>query len=523
MISRCFADVSGRAVHYRRAGQGAPLVMLHGSPGDSEMLLEEIATCAADFTVFAFDTAGFGFSDPLPGETLTVTDLARATAAAMRALGLPPCPVYGTHTGAAIAIELGLHWPELVTGLVMEGLPAFTEAEIEELFGNYFAPMVPDALGGHLTATWMRFRDQFTWFPWPSRNVARLNALDRPDAAAIDLWVSMFYRSCKTYRPAYRAACHYGQAALAAAAALRVPAVYAATVEDMLYPHLQRLPALQPNQRIATLPSEMDRKCAAIKSFCAEFAARAAAPPHAQAVAGKCYVDGPHGQIFVRRTGNADLPAIILLHDIPGTSLSLQSLALKLAESYHVIVPDHPGSGLSDAAAKDDILAVAAENIITVADMFGVGTFTVAAMGVGAAVAARLASGRVHRFIIAETPAIEATQIAPDIPLHPAGAQWVQAWLMLRDNQIYAPWYDGRIAAQRRTQGNFDAGWLHDQTAAFMEGRETYAPLARAAAFVPATRILSQSRKPLLMLSEAQFMAGSAEEFLGEPNHAVNA
>jgi hypothetical protein len=99
----------------------------------------------------------------------------------------------------------------------------------------------------------------------------------------------------------------------------------------------------------------------------------------------------------------------------------------------------------------------------------------------------------------------------------------VQAWLMLRDNQIYAPWYDGSVAGQRRTQGNFDAGWLQDQTAAFMEGRETYSPLARAAASVPGLRILSQSRKPLLVLSEAQFMAGSAQEFQGEPKHAVNA
>jgi pimeloyl-ACP methyl ester carboxylesterase len=523
MIRRCFADVGGRAVHYRRAGKGPPLVMLHGSPGDSQMLLEEIAACAKDFTVFAFDTAGFGYSDALPGDVLTVTDLARATAEAMRMLDLPPCPVYGTHTGAAIAIELGVNWPELITGLVMEGLPAFTKAEIAALFSDYFAPMVPDPLGGHLTATWMRFRDQFTWFPWPSRNVARLNAIDRPDAAAIDLWVSMFYRSCKTYRPAYRAACHYGPAALAAAAALRVPAIYCATVEDMLFPHLPRLPALQPNQRIETLPSEMDRKCAAIRDFCAEFAGNASAPPHAQAVAGKCYVDGPHGQIFVRRYGNPKSPAILLLHDIPGTSLSLQSLSLKLAESYHVIVPDHPGSGLSDAAAESDILAVAADNIIASADMFAVDTFTVAAMGAGAVVAARLASDRVNQFIIAETPAFDAAKVAPDIPLHPTGAHWVQAWLMLRDNQIYAPWYDGSVAGQRRTQGNFDAGWLQDQTAAFMEGRETYSPLARAAASVPGLRILSQSRKPLLVLSEAQFMAGSAQEFQGEPKHAVNA
>ena len=130
--------------------------MLHGSPGDSEMLGGEIGVLARRFTCIALDTPGFGGSDPLPGDSLTVPALAGATAAAIEALGLPPCRVYGTHTGAAIALELGVGWPDLVSGLVMEGLPCFTEAEIEALFQGYFAPMVADPLGGHLTNTWRR-------------------------------------------------------------------------------------------------------------------------------------------------------------------------------------------------------------------------------------------------------------------------------------------------------------------------------------------------------------------------------
>jgi pimeloyl-ACP methyl ester carboxylesterase len=206
-ITRHFLACGTRRVHYRRAGSGPPVVMLHGSPGDSQMLEHEIAAAAESFSVFALDTPGFGFSEALPGETLRVRDLAAATAEALGALNLPPCRVYGSHTGAAIAIELGLGWPHLVSGLVMEGLPAFTQDEIDILFRGYFAPMVPDALGGHLTSTWMRFRDQFTWFPWPSRDVNRLNPYGRPEPEDIHHWVCMFYRSCRTYAPAYRAAC----------------------------------------------------------------------------------------------------------------------------------------------------------------------------------------------------------------------------------------------------------------------------------------------------------------------------
>ncbi len=500
---RAFLDVGGRAVHYRRAGAGPPVVMLHGSPGDSQMLMGEIAACAERFTVFALDTPGFGYSDALPGEVLTVADLARATAEAVRALGLPPCPVYGTHTGAAIAIELGVGWPEQVTGLVMEGLPAFTAAEIEALFGNYFAPMAPDPLGGHFVSSWMRFRDQFTWFPWPSRDVRRLNALDRPSPADIDLWVSMFYRSCKTYRPAYRAACHYGEAALRAASALRVPAVYMATAEDMLFPHLDRLPALKAGQRIERLGSGQAQKIAAILGFVVEFASAAQAPPHGQMWPGAAqkrgFVDGPDGQIFVRRYGKPASAPIMLLHDAPGAGLGLEAAAMALAASHDVIVPDHPGCGLTDAPGETDILEAAARNVLAVADGLGVQKFSVAAAGCGAAVAAylaRSAAARLSRIWLTDVAAPDAERaqnIAPALELSPTGAHWVQAWLMLRDAQIYDPWFDGTIAAQRRAQGNFDAVWLHDQTVALMEGRASYHLLPRAAATCPTAEMFAAS------------------------------
>jgi pimeloyl-ACP methyl ester carboxylesterase len=508
MIRRDLIDVGGRAVHYRTSGSGPPLVMLHGSPGDSQMLVAEIAACAQNFTVFALDTPGFGYSDALPGETLTVPDLAAATAAAMRALNLPPCPVYGTHTGAAIAIELGVGWPEQVSGLLMEGLPAFTPAEMAELFRGYFAPMVADPLGGHLISTWVRFRDQFTWFPWPSRDVRRLNALDRPDAAAIDLWVSMFYRSCKTYKPAYFAACHYGQATVRAAE-LRVPAIYTATVEDMLFPHLDRLPSLRPGQRIAPMPSDFAGRIAAIVGYLAELpgggthvSGQAAAP------AGECFVDGPYGQIFLRRYGDASLPALVLLHDSPGTSLGLHALATRLAGTMHVIVPDHPGSGRSDACKFGDILAAAAENIVAVADALGLRQFRVAGAGAGAAVAATLAERgdkRISSFLVADISPRDATLVAPDLQFSKTGAHWVQAWLMLRDAQIYHPWYSGSVAAQRKIQGNFDADWLHAQTVALMEGRDSYHLLPRAAAMFPTAEVLARSGVAVTVLPDDAF------------------
>jgi pimeloyl-ACP methyl ester carboxylesterase len=490
-IESHYLAVDGRRVRYRRCGEGPPLVMMHGSPGDSALLAGEMTAAAAHFTCFALDAPGFGGSDPLPGEVLTVRDLAEATAATMAALGLPPARVYGTHTGAAIGAELGAGWPDQVSGLVLEGLPIFTEDEIKVLFEGYFAPMVADPLGGHLTRTWIRFRDQFTWFPWLSRDVRRLNPVDRPTPEEIDLWVSMFYRSCKTYGPAYKAACYFGNGAYIAADALRVPTVFMASAEDMLFPHLDRLPPLRPNQRIERLVHDEAAKFQAIARFAAFLPGSGAAPsgqpsPLAGRDPAKGFVKAAHGQVFVRAYGDCAKPAVILLHGAPGTGLKLEAQAKRLAAQAYVLVPDLPGVGDSAAPSDDrSILDAAVDAVGAIADGLGLERFVLAATGCGCATAAGFAAlgdPRLMAVLLEDAPEPDAAvAIAPEIELSPEGAHWLKAWLMLRDDQIYRPWFDGRVSAQRKTQGNFDADWLHDQTVALMTSRATYHRLPRAA------------------------------------------
>jgi pimeloyl-ACP methyl ester carboxylesterase len=58
-------------------------------------------------------------------------------------------------------------------------------------------------------------------------------------------------------------------------------------------------------------------------------------------------VDGH--RLFFREAGNADAPALVLLHGFPTSSYMFRGLVPALADSYHVIAPDHLGFGLSDA------------------------------------------------------------------------------------------------------------------------------------------------------------------------------
>src|ERR1700744_5226428 len=58
--------------------------------------------------------------------------------------------------------------------------------------------------------------------------------------------------------------------------------------------------------------------------------------------------------IFYRESGPADAPVILLLHGFPTSSHMYRNLIPLLNEKYHVIAPDLPGFGYSDAPKNTD-------------------------------------------------------------------------------------------------------------------------------------------------------------------------
>src|SRR5688572_12028373 len=54
-------------------------------------------------------------------------------------------------------------------------------------------------------------------------------------------------------------------------------------------------------------------------------------------------------EIFYREAGPADAPTLVLLHGFPSSSHMFRNLIPALSERYHIIAPDYPGFGLSEA------------------------------------------------------------------------------------------------------------------------------------------------------------------------------
>ena len=53
--------------------------------------------------------------------------------------------------------------------------------------------------------------------------------------------------------------------------------------------------------------------------------------------------------VFYREAGPKDAPTIVLLHGFPSSSREFDTLIPLLATRYHLIAPDFPGFGQSDA------------------------------------------------------------------------------------------------------------------------------------------------------------------------------
>jgi len=137
MFSASIIDVHGTPVELRRAGEGLPLLYLHGGGGDSEWipLLDRLAE---DFTVYHPSHPGFGDSGGLE-HISGMEDMVLHYVDVIAAVGLKRVPlrVAGSSFGGWIAAELTHRYPNVVHRLVLVAAAGLhlEEAPIAEMFG----------------------------------------------------------------------------------------------------------------------------------------------------------------------------------------------------------------------------------------------------------------------------------------------------------------------------------------------------------------------------------------------------
>ena len=105
-------------------------------------------------------------------------------------------------------------------------------------------------------------------------------------------------------------------------------------------------------------------------------------------------------KIFYREAGHRNAPTVLLLHGFPTSSHMFRNLIPALADEYHVIAPDLPGFGFSDAPDRSQF-SYTFENLSKVIDRFtqtiGLKNYAIYVFDYGAPVGLRLALAHPER------------------------------------------------------------------------------------------------------------------------------
>jgi magnesium chelatase accessory protein len=141
-----FVAAGGIKWHVQVAGSGPVLLLIHGTGATTHSFAGLAPLLAQHFTVVIPDLPGHGFTQKMANPD--PDRVARAVAALMEALALPPAAVLGHSVGAAIAVMLtarGLVQPQGMVGLGGALLPFAGVGKVypglaKALFVNPFMP-----------------------------------------------------------------------------------------------------------------------------------------------------------------------------------------------------------------------------------------------------------------------------------------------------------------------------------------------------------------------------------------------
>lgn len=154
--------IPGGIAHCALVGAGDPVLLLHQTPRSWDEYRDVLPLLGRRRRAIAMDTMGFGDSSRLrPGDD-SIERWAEAARDLLDALEVGPAVVVGHHTGAYVAAEMAVAYPERVRVAVLSSLGLATR---EERLAQLEAPPPVDYVersfdGSHVLDLW-RLRARF--------------------------------------------------------------------------------------------------------------------------------------------------------------------------------------------------------------------------------------------------------------------------------------------------------------------------------------------------------------------------
>jgi 2-hydroxy-6-oxonona-2,4-dienedioate hydrolase len=117
-IKQTYYDAGGVMTRAVEAGDGPPLLLLHGTGGHAEAYARNMAAHAEHFHVYAIDMVGHGYTDK-PDVGFYIPDFASHVLAFIDAIGAKKVSISGESLGAMVGAWIAAEHPDRVERLVM--------------------------------------------------------------------------------------------------------------------------------------------------------------------------------------------------------------------------------------------------------------------------------------------------------------------------------------------------------------------------------------------------------------------
>ncbi|WBH18024.1 alpha/beta hydrolase [Sphingomonas radiodurans] len=409
-ITRHFVDVGTRRVHYRRAGAGPVLLMVHQSPRSSAEYAPLMRDWSRHFTCIAPDSPGFGQSDPFADLDASIEAFADGLVAFLDALGIDRVAAYGFHSGGIILVNALKRHPSRFTALAIGGYAIWTPEERRIFSDGYLPPFRPQPYGEHLTWAWNRVLEQTWFFPWFAVEPATRMSVAHDDPVRVDATIRDLLDSGDAYRTGYGAVLRAARD-IPAPGEPTAPVLITASTGDPLQDHIDRLGTLPPQWSACKVATPDEHQQVSV-TYLAQFAL--AGPDRLGEAADEGFfrisVPGYDGLIHWRGSRGAPLT----IHG-PGRGLELlPEAALAIDLPGHGLSDPWPGEPPVDAASWTRVIEAAAE-VLDARDV------VYEAMPVG-----------------------DPDRLFPDFQPDRFGAYLTRAWGIVRAGHLFSPWYEAK-------------------------------------------------------------------------------
>lgn len=133
-----FIEIGGNRIHYVEAGEGRPIVFIHGLGGQLHHFRHPLFPLLPGYRLIALNRPGSGYSVRRAGATGRLPEQAEVVAAFIGALGLEKPLLVGHSLGGAVALTVALNHPDAISGVVALAPLTHMEDEVRGEFKSLY-------------------------------------------------------------------------------------------------------------------------------------------------------------------------------------------------------------------------------------------------------------------------------------------------------------------------------------------------------------------------------------------------